>query len=104
MEWLGNRHAGEPSPARLLKIPSQKGVGEVGREGVFGAADWVVSSILAERAGGVGAGVGEAHADVPAAVVEAAADLRRHLAIDCRLATVGTAPKFTATFVLPCSM
>ena len=46
MEWLGNRHAGEPSPARLLKIPSQKGVGEVGGEGVFDAADRVGSSIL----------------------------------------------------------
>ena len=78
MEWLGNRHAGEPSPARLLKIPSQKGVGEVGGEGVFGAADRVGSSILTERAGGVRAGVGEAHADAPAAVVDAAADLRRH--------------------------
>ena len=34
--------------------------------------------ILAERAGGVRVRVGEAHADGPAAVVEAAADLRRH--------------------------
>ena len=43
-KWLGNRHAGEPSPARLLKIPSQKGVGEVGGGGVPGAVDWVGSS------------------------------------------------------------
>ena len=78
MKWPRNRHAGEPSPARLLKIPAQKCVGEVGGEGVFGTADLVCSRIFAERAGGVGVGVGEAHADCPTAVVEAAADLRRH--------------------------
>ena len=78
MKWPRNRHAGEPSPARLLKIPAQKCVGEVGGEGVFGTADLVCSRIFAERAGGVRVGVGEAHADCPTAVVEAAANLRRH--------------------------
>ena len=58
-EWPRNRHAGEPSPARPLKIPAQKCVGEVGGEGVFGTADLVCSRIFAERAGGVGVGVGD---------------------------------------------
>ena len=44
-----------------------------GEEGVSGAADWVGAGILAERAGGVRVGVGEAHADGPSAVVETAA-------------------------------
>jgi hypothetical protein len=78
MKWPMNRHAGEASPARLLKIPAQKCVAEVGGKGVFGTADLMCCRSFAERAGCVRVRVGQAHAYGPTAVVEAAANLRRH--------------------------
>ena len=94
MKWPRNRHAGEPSPARLLKIPRA----EVRRRSRPGRSDSVQPTWCApgssqrERA----ASESELARHMPTAQqrsLRPQPTLRRGR----RLATVGTAPRFTAT-------
>jgi len=94
MKWPMNRHAGEASPARLLKIPAQKCVAEVGGKGVFGTADLMCCRSFAERRA---ASESELARHMPTAQQRSLRPQPTFVAIACRFATVGTAPKLTAT-------